>query len=468
MAEARLKLGRVSVAPRGVYDVSETYNRLDIVEYEGSSYLVLADGVAGVTPAAGTSYMLLAGRGPQGEKGATGDPGPQGVQGEPGKDGTSFVIKGIYASLEELQAAHPTGVPGDAYAVGTAEENQVYLWNVDTLEWQSIGSIQGPPGEKGDTGPQGPVGPQGGVGPAGPKGDTGPAGPPGPQGDAGPQGPPGEKGDKGDPGPQGLQGPAGEPGGVTSFNGRTGAVTPQTGDYTAAQVGALPSDGTAAAATKLATSRTIRTNLASTSTASFNGTANITPGISGVLPVANGGTGSSTEKYLPLTGGTLTGNLTLKGSGNFGTKINLGDGDYVHFAEPTDDCLEIKAKKINFVTSDTTDQKFTLNGSPIGSGGSQSWQLVAMEDISATSPGSWSNTYTIPSGVLFVCASFGGRTLTLPSAGSYTEFAEYTSAGGTLRYIYNIRFNSSTSVGVSVTPFNSYSASLTVSVYYLK
>lgn len=29
-------------------------------------------------------------------------------------------------------------------------------------------------------------------------------------------------------------------GGVASFNGRTGAVTPQSGDYTAAQVGAVP------------------------------------------------------------------------------------------------------------------------------------------------------------------------------------------------------------------------------------
>ena len=27
---------------------------------------------------------------------------------------------------------------------------------------------------------------------------------------------------------------------MESFNGRTGAVTPQTGDYTAAQVGAIP------------------------------------------------------------------------------------------------------------------------------------------------------------------------------------------------------------------------------------
>ena len=49
----------------------------------------------------------------------------------------------------------------------------------------------------------------------------------------------------------------------------------------------------AATATRLNTARTIQTNLASTVAGSFNGTANITPGVTGVLPVANGGTGSS-------------------------------------------------------------------------------------------------------------------------------------------------------------------------------
>lgn len=47
-------------------------------------------------------------------------------------------------------------------------------------------------------------------------------------------------------------------------------------------------------AAKLTTARTIRTNLASTSAASFNGTANITPGVTGTLPIANGGTGGTT------------------------------------------------------------------------------------------------------------------------------------------------------------------------------
>ena len=52
--------------------------------------------------------------------------------------------------------------------------------------------------------------------------------------------------------------------------------------------------GNAGTATKLATARTIRTNLASTSTASFDGSANIVPGVTGTLPIANGGTGKTT------------------------------------------------------------------------------------------------------------------------------------------------------------------------------
>ena len=50
---------------------------------------------------------------------------------------------------------------------------------------------------------------------------------------------------------------------------------------------------TVAAANKLAVARTIRTNLGSTSTASFDGSANITPGITGTLAIAHGGTGAT-------------------------------------------------------------------------------------------------------------------------------------------------------------------------------
>lgn len=63
---------------------------------------------------------------------------------------------------------------------------------------------------------------------------------------------------------------------------------------TPASIGALASGGTAAAATKLATARTFQVNLGSTSSASFNGTANVTPGVTGVLGLGNGGTGKTT------------------------------------------------------------------------------------------------------------------------------------------------------------------------------
>lgn len=63
-------------------------------------------------------------------------------------------------------------------------------------------------------------------------------------------------------------------------------------------------------AAKLTTARTFRTNLSSTSTASFDGTANVTPGVTGTLPVANGGTGrtTGTTAYgLVAVGTTATG-----------------------------------------------------------------------------------------------------------------------------------------------------------------
>ncbi len=276
--EISTNLGRVSLVPRGPYDPAEVYSRLDIVGYEGSSYLVLADGVTGVTPAAGEAYMLVAEKGETGKTGPQGEQGPQGVQGIQGEQG-------------------PQGDIGPQGETGP----------------------QGPQGEKGETGETGPIGPQGLVG------ETGPQGEQGPQGETGPQGERGETGNgiasiqrtagSGAPGTRdtytitytdgstdtfqvynGADGTGagdmraetydptgkaqdvfayadaaaaakqdallGQPGqvvvfnadgkpeaqdppdtGVTSFNGRSGEVVPQEGDYTAQQVGALPITG---------------------------------------------------------------------------------------------------------------------------------------------------------------------------------------------------------------------------------
>lgn len=180
--------------------------------------------------------------GPAGPTGATGPTGPQGPKGENGADGTSFTVKGIYATLEALQAAHPAGAEGDAWAVGTAAANVVYVWDVDAAAWENLGSLQGPQGPTGpqgpqgaagDTGPQGATGPQGPEGPQGQKGDTGATGPTGPQGLQGPQG------EQGPVGPTGPKGDQGEPGVVQSVNGKSAAAIL----LDANDVGALAPDG---------------------------------------------------------------------------------------------------------------------------------------------------------------------------------------------------------------------------------
>ena len=119
-------------------------------------------------------------QGPKGDtglQGPIGPAGPKGDKGDPGQDGASFTVLGSYDTLEELEAAHPTGEAGDAYVVAG------YLYTWTGAGWENVGQLQGDPGPqgpKGDTGPQGPAGPAGPQGPAGeqgPKGETGPQGP---------------------------------------------------------------------------------------------------------------------------------------------------------------------------------------------------------------------------------------------------------------------------------------------------
>ncbi len=138
----------------------------------------------------------------------------------------SLSVLGLYATLEELESAHPAGVAGDAYAVGTATDNLIYIWDVISASWQSIGSLKGPQGERGEPGPQGI---QGEIGPEGPKGETGQIGPQGPQGETGPEGPQGETG---------PQGPKGDTGGVASVNG----IFPDASGNVEVQAGASSAD----------------------------------------------------------------------------------------------------------------------------------------------------------------------------------------------------------------------------------
>lgn len=217
--------------------------------------------------------------GPTGPAGQTGPAGPQGVQGPQGDAGTPFLISKIYATYEDMNAGYATdglsegqlvaiatdtggSYGGWIYAKGASAYD--FFYDISTTE-----GIQGPQGPQGEQGPQGPAGPAGATGATGPAGAQGAQGPKGDKGDTGEQGPQGPAGQAatiqvgtvttGEPGtnasvtnsgtssaavfdfviPRGQDGSGGGgAAGVSSFNGRTGAVVPQDGDYTAAQVGA--------------------------------------------------------------------------------------------------------------------------------------------------------------------------------------------------------------------------------------
>ena len=181
--------------------------------------------------------------GPKGSQGIQGPMGPQGPEGDAGTDGRSFTILALYPTLLGLQTDHPTGTAGQAYAVGSMANNDVYIWDVERAAWVNIGTMQGPMGPQGIQGVQGvqglvgPQGDKGATGPAGPqgiKGDTGEQGLVGPKGNVGATGLTGPQGAKGDTGAQGLVGPKGDIGatgpagpqgarGVQGIQGLTGA-----------------------------------------------------------------------------------------------------------------------------------------------------------------------------------------------------------------------------------------------------
>lgn len=137
-AEIAALADQVGIEWQGAWQDGVTYERLDLVAYQGSTYVAAQDTSGAEAPdnAAFWSLFAAAGeQGPDGEQGPEGPAGPQGIQG--------------------------------------------------------IQGIQGPDGAQGDVGPQGPMGPPGPEGMAGAVGPPGPQGPQGEPGDVGPQGPPG-------------------------------------------------------------------------------------------------------------------------------------------------------------------------------------------------------------------------------------------------------------------------------------
>lgn len=109
----------------------------------------------------------------------------------------------------------------------------------------------------------------------------------------------------------------------------------------------------------------------------------ITTGTFGASRISGGTFSSGSEFIFPN-------NVRIKNSTNYGMKLNFGDGDYVYLYEDTDDNLTIKAKRIEF----TTTQGLTNNGSSLG----------GLKSITNTYKGTGSGTVTLTTGFLPVLA----------------------------------------------------------------
>lgn len=81
MAET-IELGIVGIKNCGIYNAQTTYEKLNVVTYQGSTYCALKE-TKGNLPTDTSYWQLYAQKGDKGEKGGTGDVGPSGPKGEP-------------------------------------------------------------------------------------------------------------------------------------------------------------------------------------------------------------------------------------------------------------------------------------------------------------------------------------------------------------------------------------------------
>ena len=143
-----------------------------------------------------------------------------------------------------------------------------------------------------------------------------------------------------------------------------------------------------------------------------------------------GGTAAQSEETL-LSGGTIDGDLTitgdlrLKGSGNYGNTLFFGDGSYANISEPADDTLTIKATNINL------NGNVLVNGSAIGSSSG-----------STATAGSWTPTLTTSAAV----SSYSVR------QGWYSKVGNVVSIGWQIKATINSGYNSTT-IGISGCPY---------------
>lgn len=407
----------------GYYDSLETLQGMHPTAQAGDAYgigvaqpyeIYIWDGISGVWVNNGPI------QGAQGQKGDPGEPGQQGPKGDPGEKGE----KGDPGAPGERGEQGPRGAPGEKGADGTIYTPAVSLDG--TLSWTNDGGLPNPDtinirGQKGDPGQPGKDGAQG------PKGDPGQDGEQGPAGASatingvnalmlhavgGLTGT--QSGDT-----YTIDGSVLVPG-TRKVNGKplsadvsltaddVGArannwmpTAPETGAIPASEKGAAFGVATLDETGKVPTgqlppmaydpagsAQAVQTNLyahlinktnphgltadqigAVPTTRTVNGKP-----LSSNISLAAADVGARPSNWiptayevgaLPISGGTLTGNLRIKNGSNYGMKLNFGDGEYVYLHESTDDNLDIKAKTINFLCTNLRQNGTDIGGSNV-------------------------------------------------------------------------------------------------------
>ncbi|MCC8142874.1 MAG: hypothetical protein LIO97_02405 [Tannerellaceae bacterium] len=150
MTTKQTPLGKVALIPRGEYMPGITYQQLDIITYEGSSYVVLETFSDRLPGDGNECVMLFAASGKQGNPLLFEDLTEEQkleLKGEKGVPGKGFVIIGYYNTLTELESTVIDPDTGDVYGIGEEYPYDIYIYDTSTQTWVNNGVMQGSPGK---------------------------------------------------------------------------------------------------------------------------------------------------------------------------------------------------------------------------------------------------------------------------------------------------------------------------------
>ena len=144
---AKTSLGKVGILPKGEYSSATQYLRLDIVSYNGSSYLCIKDCV-GIDVTNKEYWLLIA------QKGDKGDIGEKGEKGDAGKD---FSIYKTYASISAMESDASNVPEGEFVLIASNVEDEdnakLYVKGENSFVYLTdLSGATGIKGEKGDKG----------------------------------------------------------------------------------------------------------------------------------------------------------------------------------------------------------------------------------------------------------------------------------------------------------------------------